>query len=231
MRHTTRSILSAVIVLWCCCQTTWGQEAESRWWPFGRKQEATTAPPAATTKPSPAMPAFATPSPSPALPPSSAITPVGPQTATAQTAPLTPPSTQALLAQQLPPEETPMFTWPTMPEFSLPKPRMPQLWSPKPAVDDTRNAWAGQSADPQRPSPLQAMRDGAKRVGDSTKSAWRKTVDTLTPGDSAANPTPPQVASGNVKPPFWKRMFAAEEAPEEGPRTMSEWVAQERLDP
>jgi hypothetical protein len=119
-----------------------------------------------------------------------------------------------------------------MPELSLPKPRMPQLWPQNPEVDDTRNAWAGQSADPQQPSPLQAMRDGAKRVGNSTKSAWRKTVDTLTPGDGAANPSPPQVASRDVKPPFWKRMFAAEEPPPpQGPRTVSEFFAQERLDP
>lgn len=229
MRHTTRSMLSAVVVMWCCCQATWGQESKTRWWPFGGKQEATTA----TTTVAP-TPSSVTPAPAPVLPPSAAITPIGPQTPALQSAPQTSQPVQAPLAQQLPPEETafPKFTWPTMPELSLPKPRMPQLWPQKPEVDDTRNAWAGQSANPQRPSPLQAMRDGAKRVGNSTKSAWRKTVDTLTPGDSAAHTSPPQVASRDVKPPFWKRMFTAEEPPPpQGPRTVSEWVAQERLDP
>jgi hypothetical protein len=118
-----------------------------------------------------------------------------------------------------------------MPEFSLLKPQLPrpQLWPRDEQVNEARNAWVQENPDPDRPSPLQAVKQGAQRVGDSTRRAWHKTVDVLTPGASST-PTSSRIARRQNKPPLWKRMFASEE-PQEGPRTITEWMAQERLDP
>jgi hypothetical protein len=125
-------------------------------------------------------------------------------------------------------------SWPRihMPEVSLPKPQLPrpQLWPRKAEVDEARNAWVGKSADPKRPSPLQAAKDGARRVADSTRSAWHKTVDVLTPGDAPARRSS-RIARQATQPPLWKRMFAAKGPQSDGPRTVTEWMAQDRLDP
>jgi hypothetical protein len=120
-----------------------------------------------------------------------------------------------------------------LPEFSLPKPRLPrpQFTSRKQNVDIPRNAWAEQNPNIRRPSALQAVKNGAHRVGDSTRSAWRKTVDALKPGDDSQPASSRIARRTTTKPPFWKRMFGADEQEPQGPRTISEWMAQERLDP
>jgi hypothetical protein len=124
-------------------------------------------------------------------------------------------------------------TWPRihMPEVSLPRPRLPrpQLWPRQAQVEDTRNAWVGKSLDPERPTPLEAARTGARRVADSTRTAWHKTVDVLTPGEPAANDA--FLARSEPRPPLWRRLFGAEEPQSQGPRTVTEWMAQDRLDP
>jgi hypothetical protein len=129
---------------------------------------------------------------------------------------------------------TSKVSWPRihMPEFSLPKPHLPrpQLWPSEPEVNEARNAWVQDNPNPNRPSPLQAVKQGAQRVGDSTRRAWHKTVDVLTPGDPP-NSTSSRIARRDVKPPFWKRMFGADETQSQSPRTVTEWMAQERLDP
>jgi hypothetical protein len=129
---------------------------------------------------------------------------------------------------------SPIISWPRfhMPEFSLPKPRLPrpQLWPQRSQIDDARNAWVERSPDPSRPSPLQAAKEGVRRVGDSTRTAWRKTIDALTPGAATA-PRSSRIARREPQPPLWKRMFAAHETQPQGPRTVTEWMAQDRLDP
>jgi hypothetical protein len=125
------------------------------------------------------------------------------------------------------------ITWPRihMPEVSLPRPRLPrpQLWPRQSQVEETRNAWVGKSLDPERPTPLEAARTGARRVADSTRTAWHKTVDVLTPGEPAANDA--FLARSEPRPPLWRRLFGAEEPQPQGPRTVTEWMAQDRLDP
>jgi hypothetical protein len=205
MPQATRSMLSALVVACFCCQSVLAQEVGSRWWPFSRQRN----------------------SESPTAP-----TPVQPQ-ATDQHAP---PNSSGSSAEVERPWlfESPFakISWPEfrLPEVSLPKPRMPQFWPSKAQLDDTRNAWAGQYPEPEPSSPLQAVRDGAQRVSDSTRAAWRKTVNTLTPGDDAGAPSSPRVASRGAGGTFWKRMLSPEPAPSpQGPRTMSEWVGQERV--
>jgi hypothetical protein len=123
-------------------------------------------------------------------------------------------------------------SWPRIHMPEMPKPRLPRpnLWPEKTDVDEARNAWVHPGPEPSRPSPLQAAKQGAQRVGESTRSAWRKTVDALTPGDGS-NPDSSRIARRDTRPPFWKRMFTVEDPEPQGPRTVTEWMAQDRLDP
>jgi hypothetical protein len=124
-------------------------------------------------------------------------------------------------------------SWPRihMPEVSFPRPNLsrPPLWSRKSHVDDSRNAWTQKNPDPDRPSPLKSVQQGAQRVGQSTRSAWRRTVDVLTPGDSTTA-SDPRVAARPQQPPLWKRMIGRSQPQVQGPRTVNEMLSQERLD-
>jgi hypothetical protein len=124
-------------------------------------------------------------------------------------------------------------SWPRihMPEVSLPKPKIPrpQIWPRKSQVDDARNAWVQKSPDPARPTPLQAIQQGAQRVGDSTRTAWRKTVDVLTPGAASSAPDP-RVTARDTKPTLWQRMRGAQPEKKQGSQTVTEMLSQERID-
>jgi hypothetical protein len=105
----------------------------------------------------------------------------------------------------------------------------PLVGNEKPDDAAARNSWMQTNPQASRPSPLGTVKSGAQRVRSGTRAAWHKTVDLVTPGDSSA--TPPQVATGAAKPSLLKRMFGQEEPPQQGPRTVAEWMAQDRLDP
>jgi hypothetical protein len=122
----------------------------------------------------------------------------------------------------------PTLTWPEFQRPQLPKLQLP-FWAREEAVDQTRNAWVAKGPDPAKPSPWQAMTDGAQRVGTSTKSAWRKTVDIFTPGDSST-PAPSRRLARREEPSFWGRIFGGESEPQ-GPQTVTEWMGQERIKP
>jgi hypothetical protein len=95
-----------------------------------------------------------------------------------------------------------------------------------------KNAWANKEQDPNAPapSPWQSVKNGAKRVGDSTASAWHKTVDAVTPGDGSTQAAPTAVAQQEPKHHWWSWWRGDKEEPQ-GPQTVTEWMAQERLDP
>jgi hypothetical protein len=120
-------------------------------------------------------------------------------------------------------------SWPRLQLPEIPKPQLPRLWPEKSEVEAARNAWVEQNPEATQPSALQALSDGARRVGDSSRAAWDKTVDALTPGQPSSQ-TSSRVVRREAGPPWWKRMFGAEEPPQ-GPQTVTEWMAQERLDP
>jgi hypothetical protein len=180
-------------------------ESKFTWWPFGRSDEAPPAPAAAVAPP---LPAPTTPTPT---------TPI----------------------------EAPTFRWPSLPKWGFPEMTIPDDASTsqerpkrarfgKPAYGQsrpTRNSWAQPpgSPVPQLPksSPWQTVTDGARRVGESTRNAWKKTVDWATPGDE---PTP-RVAQAEPQESWWSRMWGTNDAASEGPQTVTEWMAQERLDP
>jgi hypothetical protein len=73
------------------------------------------------------------------------------------------------------------------------------------------------------------MQQGAQRLGQGTRTAWRKTVDMLTPGESpGAND--PRVAARDRKPPFWQSLNGTEQQQKPGSQTVTEMLSQERID-
>lgn len=229
MRDTARALAGVMLVV-CCSRDMAAAETGSKWWPFGRHEETTVAQPPGAVAPT-AMPLFR-------QQPTGAMAGSGMSTA----API---HQQPQLQQQtqLPQDPTDTSTerrWmvdspfrkASWPRLALPKPQLPQtkLWLDKSETEAARNAWVEKSPEPTKPSPLQAMKDGAHRVGDSTKTAWHKTVDALTPGDSSSQ-SGSRIARREIRPPFWKRMLGAKEAELQGPQTIPEWMAQRRLEP
>lgn len=85
-------------------------------------------------------------------------------------------------------------------------------------------------AEPESASPWQVVTEGTHRLGESTRNAWHKTVDALTPSSMKANAPPaPRTAR---REPLWRRALGlGEEEKPEGPQTVTEWMAQERLNP
>jgi hypothetical protein len=116
-----------------------------------------------------------------------------------------------------------------VPGNDFPKPRMPQLWPGKPEADEARNAWTEKKAEPESASPWQVVTESTQRLGDSTRKAWHKTVDVLTPEYLKADNRPASRVA--QRDPLWKRAFGSGEKEPEGPQTVTEWMAQERLNP
>ena len=219
MQLVVRTMLGVVLASHCCGRV-WAEETKSSWWPFGAKEEA-------------------------AAPVDSTTPPVATEAATDVAA-----SAEAAAAAT---DEDSWFKWPTLPELSWPSfssekeegttPISPEE-APKAArrpvsrygrtARPTRNGWAKkdpaeQPTDPAA-SPWQAMTAGARRVGDSTSAAWQKTVDAVTPGESTPAATSAPVAQQKPAKSWWNWWGSAETEPE-GPRTVTEWMAQDRLDP
>jgi hypothetical protein len=235
MRHIAGALVSILLIFGFNETAIADGGARFGWWPFGGKATQSTAADRA-------MPT--------ALPPSGAqpLGSVPAEGATVTTSAMMP---QVPTAQVTPHEPLPSYSppgeaerrwlphspfanlaWPQihMPEMSLPRPRLPrpQFWPRKSAAEEVRNAWVGKSLEPAKPSPLAAARNGARRVADSTRAAWHKTVDVLTPGDAA--PASENFVQNDRQPPLWKRMFASDKPEPEGPRTVTELLGQDRLD-
>jgi hypothetical protein len=124
-------------------------------------------------------------------------------------------------------------SWPRihMPEFSMPRPSLPRppWWTEKPPVGDVRNTWVQTNPEPPQSTPLQSVRQGAQRLGQGTRTAWRKTVGALTPG-GAPSAADPRVAARAEKPPLWQRLRGGEQPQKQGSRTVTEMLSQERID-
>ena len=221
MRHIAWVLLGLLLSL-CGAKASAAEESGFRLWPFGRdranNQELTQN----------SLPPL----------PSATAAPSSPAAMTAQTA-------TGNLPTETMPEQRWMFksplarvSWPRihMPEFSMRPPKLPRPNLPRPQwpstesrVDDTRNTWMQDGPHLDRPTPLRAMQQGAQRVGQGTRTAWRKTVDVLTPGQ-APTAADPRVAARDEKPPFWKRLGGTEQPKKPGSQTVSEMLSQERID-
>jgi hypothetical protein len=216
MRYTTRVLLGLSFAMILGPAATAAEQSGVRLWPFGGDRTgnsevtgnslATKSPAAANAGSSAAMPS---------IPPTTRYTDELPEQHWMLNSPLA------------------RVSWPRihMPEVSLPKPKIPrpQIWPRKSQVDDARNAWIQTSPDPARPTPLQAMQQGAQRVGQSTRTAWRKTVDVLTPGEASSTPDP-RVAERDAKPTLWQRMRGTQPEQKQGSQTVTEMLSQERID-
>ena len=203
MRNTLRALVGVLAIGSCYCDAAVA-ESGSRWWPFGRSD-------AHQSQPQETAGGSGMSSPNP--------------------------DEQQAPSSQYPADDEPeqhwmidsplaKVSWPRLRIPEVSKPQLPRLWPAKSEVEATRNAWVEENPDTLPPSPLQALSDGARRVGDSTRAAWDKTVDALRPGEPPSSSS--RVARRQV--PWWKKMFATEERPQ-GPQTVTEWMAQERLDP
>jgi hypothetical protein len=216
MRHIA-CVLLGLLLSAICCSSASAEESRFRFWPFSRDRANDVELTGNSLSPNSSAPTAAS---------SAAVMPS--QTATGSYSNATMPEQRWMI-------QSPMsrVSWPRihMPEFSMPRSTVarPQWWSQKPPVEDSRNTWVQKSAEPPRTSPLQAMQQGAQRVGQSTRTAWRKTVDALTPGDASAA-ADPRVAARDQKPPFWKRLGGTEQPQKQGSQTVSEMLSQERID-
>jgi hypothetical protein len=184
-------------------------ESGSKWWPFGQSS-ATGSAPTATTPGAETLPSVAT----------------DQSTTVAQY----PPAPEAETDQHW--MISSPFAKVSWPRLQMPKLHMPP--SPFPAkseLDAAKNSWVEKSPDPAKPSPLEAVKDGARRVGQSTRDAWGKTVDVFTPGESR-NTRDRSSRVARREPSAWKRMFGVgDQRKVEGPQTVTEWMAQDRIDP
>ena len=243
MRHSALALLCMLSVIGTGTQSARADGPAFGWWPFGEKKTDEAAPPPAATsaattesrtldfanappKANKAASAPVTTKPSTTGTTSTARkSTVGSSTPSSQAT--TPPSTVRSLPKSA--VESPWYL--RSPFASVPSTKSP-FKSSKPAAEEHRNAWVERrQAEPEHASPWQAVSNGAHRVGASTKAAWNKTVDVLTPGDDPKKP-PARVAKRDSEPSFWSRMIPGQESKQpEGPKTVPEWMAQERLKP
>jgi len=206
MRYTTLAILGMLLAT---VMVTAGvaEEATSPWWHFGMGNSATEAEPSMTAAPT--------------LTPSQTLAPPSMGTTTAAM-----PATE---------EDKRWLKWPSLPKWSettvtevspselrQPKPRRDNFGKPT-HVARRRNAWA------QPPAETTAATPGPStwnKVTEGTRSAWHNTVEFVTPGEAAGT----SVASNEPRDSWWRRMWSSDEKAE-GPQTVTEWMAQDRLDP
>ncbi len=210
MRYTTRAMLG-VLLIFVTGATGLAEETKSSWWRFGKSE----------TAPEPA----------------DAFTP----------APTLVPSTSTAAADSAPASEASWLAWPSLPKFGwqdfksdneiAETSASPVVSSPlatlrrgqrgpfgKPHHQSRpRNTWAQQ---PASATSEIAGNSPWKSMTESTRNAWHKTVDFVTPGDSSDEP----VVRREPVDSWWSRMWGSEQK-QEGPQTVTEWMAQDRLDP
>jgi hypothetical protein len=207
MRYAA-SCTSCTLLLLVTATALSAQETKAPWWHFGRDEQPSTL--QSNVTPAPTL----TPAPE-------TITPI---------------------------EQDSWFAWPSMPQWHWPQfasegdatvtdmpaaeapvtsgGRASRSWNPLGKTAHRtrpRNTWAQQPAssatEAASESPWQSMKA-------STRSAWDKTVDFVTPGDEAET----AVVASKPRSSWWKRMWGSDES-NEGPQTVTEWMAQDRIDP
>jgi hypothetical protein len=209
MQLVVRTMLGVVLTTLCFGQVC-AEETKSTWWPFGAKEE-------------------------PTAPADAATPPMASEVAVADS------------------DADSRFKWPSLPELTWPSfaseseegttpispdatPKVDRRPSSRytKAARPPRNSWAKKDpqAQPTEPatSPWQTVSEGARRVGDTTAAAWHKTVDAVTPGEDAPAATSAPVAQQQPSKSWWN-WWGGDETEPEGPRTVTEWMAQDRLDP
>ncbi len=207
MRYSMRAMLGMLLAT-VMVTTGVAEETTSPWWHFGTDKSAPEEQPSMTAAPT--------------LAPSQTLS--SPSIGSASSVPAA--------------EDKRWLKWPSMPKMKWSETTVTEvspsdLTKPLPRRDHfgkpsnrsrTRNAWAQPPAQATAATPKPSA---WSRVTESTRSAWHKTVDFVTPGEAAAGTS---VANNQPRDSWWHRMWSSNEEPQ-GPQTVTEWMAQDRLDP
>jgi hypothetical protein len=226
MRIWARAIVGALLVTGLSCEAARSQSFAG-WLPFRDDEKETfVKPPSSLGASAAEAPAKSVSASGGATGTSAATQRGGTDVAPAQVASGgTPPARTAMV-----PEEQssyfPSFSWPQMQMPYFPRPQWLSTPSKQEAVQ-ARNTWVEPNPEPAKPSPWQAVTSGATQVKQSTANAWHKTVDMLTPGGEPE----PRARVAQKEPSIWSRMFSSETEKPEGPQTVTEWMAQDRVKP
>src|SRR4051812_48428503 len=196
MRYTARALVAAIVIVACSSSDVFAAETSSRWWPFGKKDDANVAATPKATPPSTSPLPLNSPNMAAARPGVAAKSPIA-QGAAPSAGTAAEPATKEHWMLSSP---TGKVSWP---HLNTPKSGM---FAEKPAADATKNSWVDKPVTPKA-SPLKPITDGAHKFTDGTKSAWHKTVAAVK-GEStpaAGSNTGSRIAKREVQPPFWKR--------------------------
>jgi hypothetical protein len=203
MRHSLRALL-IVLSIGLGSGNSLAAESGSKWWPFGRADE--------TILPDSTKTPFDVPTPAPTTVPQQPVLP--------DTTSIEDPNQKWMINSPFGKVSWPRIHTPEMPKL----PSLPAQ-DQQAAADANRNSWVEAPASPPKPSSLQS-------VSNSARTAWKKTVDALTPGDQSQPEDRSSRVARREGQSAWKRMFGADETPKkEGSQTIGEFIAQERLDP
>ncbi len=206
MRYGTHPVLGLLLAA-VLANNGLAEETKAHWWHFGQDKDA----PSATASVTPA----------PTLTPSPEVTPIDDESW------LHWPSMPRLSWFEADPADATIVTDPTSTSTPVATETQRRKRSTRYGTSmhtaRPRNTWAqpagNTTAAEEGPSPWKAM-------SESTRSAWHKTVDFVTPGDGQDAP----VIAAEPRPSWWHRMWHGEEV-DESPQTVTEWMAQDRLDP
>ncbi len=208
MRYTTH-LVHGVLLVAALGTAGFAEETKAPWWHFGMGPDAPSAP--AAVAPAPTM--------TPAMPVDAPIE----------------------KESWLPRPTLPKMNWPefgssdetstidplstSTPVTAETQPRQPTTHFGKPTHRSRpRNTWVQQPAS----TTTEATSSSPwKSVSEGTRTAWHKTVDFVTPGDGSDAP----VVRSEPQESWWQRMWGPDEQKDEGPQTVTEWMAQDRLDP
>jgi hypothetical protein len=231
MRHSMRALFGAMLVGWLWCSTM-AAESSRKWWHFGQGREPDVTAPATSLAPPPMSQQIV----EPQTPPQQfSQTTNAPAAATIDQPSTLPTDTGVEQPEPRWMISSPLakVSWPRLHMPELPRPALPTTpWPTKSEANPDRNAWAEPDTTPVNPTPMEAMSNGARRVGQRTRAAWQRTVDAMTPGDEPPSSDPSsRVAGRDDRVPVWQKMFGSSEPPPQGPQTVGEFIAQERIDP
>jgi hypothetical protein len=208
MRYSTRALLGVMLAVALSAHGS-AEETKAPWWHFGGGKGAPSAP--ATVAPAPTM-----------RPASPAMTPSPPVASEEKESWFSWPKWFESSTAAKPQSNDPFMTGSAV-ATATPS-RQPRTHYGKPAHrPKPRNAWAQQPASAKTQAPSSSP---WKSLADGTRSAWHKTVDYVSPSAT----TPAASVAREPHESWWHRMWGSDEK-QQGPQTVTEWMAQDRLDP
>ena len=119
-------------------------------------------------------------------------------------------------------------SWPSIP---APKISFPEIKPPTLSMPKVPMPWSKNGEDEDKTSPFEPIESGARKVSDGTRQAWNgfKGLFKSKPKQQTSSRNKKKKESKH-KSSLWQQMFAPEPEPQ-GPQTVSEWMAQPRLEP